>query len=102
MIAGCRRRTCPNATAGSTTYSVAYNESVITSGQYTFWSYEHLFVTTATAAGTGDNEVLAGRIVNELTTGSEIVNQHSGYLLSDIVNAHVSKAVDGGPIIFTN
>ncbi len=88
------------ATAGQSTYTTTYNEAAITSGQYTFWSYEHLFTVTGTL--NADVATLKAALVNELLTGTEIVNQHSGYNLSDIVNAGIARATDGAPVFFNN
>lgn len=94
------------ASAGSTVFATAFNESAITSGQYTFWSYEHLFVTPATVSAAGVNYTVAQQIenlfLNTASASNPIVLENSGYKLSDIVNAGISKAVDGGPVVFSN
>ena len=40
--------------------------------------------------------------LNTASASNPIVLENSGYKLSDIVNAGISKAVDGGPVVFSN
>jgi hypothetical protein len=87
------------AVAGQASYAATFLESAITSGQYTFWGYEHIYVSGTIGA---DATSVASGIVTQLTTTANIVNEHSGFLLTDIVNAHVARATDGSPVFFTN
>jgi hypothetical protein len=91
------------ATAGAATYAATYNESVILSGQYTFWGYEHIY-----APHGGPNSVDAGQAATDIVTHLEnagendIVNENSGYLLADVVGAGITRKTDGSPVYFTN
>lgn len=80
-------------------FASIYNEAVILSGQYTFWSYEHLMTVTGTLPT--DIATFKSALVTELTTGSEITNNSSGYKLSDVTGAHLARATDGAPVFFT-
>jgi hypothetical protein len=88
------------ATAGQSTFAATYNEAVILNGSYTFWGYEHIYQSSAGISA--DASQAYSLIVNELLTGTEIVTQGSGYNLSDVVNAGLTRSTDGSPVFFNN
>jgi hypothetical protein len=72
---------------------VAYSPQAVEEGQYTFWSYTHLFYRSGY---TGNPKTIADQIGNRILNFDAV---QSGLLVTSL---NVGRAVDGGEVTFGN